>query len=92
MQRAKHAERKRQTRLKILIGEAAERARALDLDPEEIEAVLAHYIETAGEPGLKAFVSARLRGSLLNADVVGPTTGRAKVSQTKQTDHGGGST
>lgn len=58
MQRAKHATRKKQTRTRIMIGEAAERAGAIQLAPEEIEAVLAHYVETGGEPALKAFVSA----------------------------------
>ncbi len=61
MQRARHADRKRQTRTKILIGEAAERAGASHLALEEIEAVLAHYVETGGDPALRAFVSSRLR-------------------------------
>ena len=60
MQRAKHVERKRRTRALILIGAAAERAGADHLAPDEIEAVLAHYIETGGETKLKAFVAKRL--------------------------------
>jgi hypothetical protein len=60
MQRAKHAQRKKQTRIKILIGEAAERAGAVDVAPELIEAVLAHYVQTGGEPALNAFVASRI--------------------------------
>lgn len=56
MQRAKHAERKQETRTKILIGAAAMRAGALHLPLEEIEAVLAHYVETGGSMELQAFV------------------------------------
>ena len=41
MQRAKHADRKQRTRMKILIGDAAMRAGASHLPVEEIEAVLA---------------------------------------------------
>lgn len=62
MQRAKHADRKKQTRIKILIGEVATRAGAVHLAPEEIEAVLAHYVATGGEPALKAYVAANHRG------------------------------
>lgn len=60
MQRTKHADRKRRTRALILIGAAAERAGADHLAPEEIEAVLAHYVETGGERKLKAFISSRV--------------------------------
>ncbi len=60
MQRAKHLDRKKQTRVKILVGEAAERAGAIDLAPELIEAVLAHYVQTGGEPALNAFVASRI--------------------------------
>ena len=56
MQRAKHANRKRETRTKILIGEATMRAGAFHLPVEEIEAVLAHYVETGGSKELQAFV------------------------------------
>ncbi|MDA8587228.1 hypothetical protein N9L47_13365 [Rhodobacteraceae bacterium] len=60
MQRAKHADRKRRTRALILIGVAAERAKATHLDPEEVEAVLTHYVRTGGEPELKTFVAKRI--------------------------------
>ena len=60
MQRAKHADRKRRTRTLILIGAAAERAGADHIAPEEIEAVLVHYMETGGEAKLKTFVTKRL--------------------------------
>jgi hypothetical protein len=56
MQRAKHAERKQRTRHLILMGAAAERAGAADLDPSVIETVLRHFMETGGEPRLKAAV------------------------------------
>lgn len=56
MQRAKHADRKQETRRKILIGEAALRAGAPQMPVEEIEAVLAHYVRTGGSDALKAFV------------------------------------
>jgi len=56
MQRAKHADRKQQTRIKILIGEAAMRAGASHLPVAEIEAVLAHYVETGGGTVHQAFV------------------------------------
>ncbi len=68
MQRAKHADRKKQTRAKIMIGEAAERAGASHLALEEIEAVLAHYVETGGDPALRAFVSSRLRTTAQSDD------------------------
>ena len=54
MQRAKHADRKRETRTKIMIGEAAMRVGAAHLLVEEIEAVLAHYVETGGSKELQA--------------------------------------
>ena len=57
MQRAKHADRKQRTRRLIVIGAAAERAGAAHLAPDEIEAVLAHYVQTSGEPDLRAYVS-----------------------------------
>lgn len=63
MQRAKHADSKRRTQALILIGAAADRAGADHLTLEEIEAVLAHYIVTGGEPKLKAFVSSRVSGA-----------------------------
>lgn len=59
MQRAKHADRKQQTRVKILIGEAVLRAGAAHVPVDEIEAVLAHYVETGGSDRLKAFVKDR---------------------------------
>ncbi|MDF3416369.1 hypothetical protein HKX54_18020 [Sulfitobacter sp. M57] len=59
MQRAKHADRKQETRAKIMIGEAAMRVGASHLPVEEIEAVLAHYIETGGSKKLQAFVMQR---------------------------------
>lgn len=60
MQRAKHADRKQETRRKILIGEAAMRAGAAHLPVDEIEAVLAHYVETGGSKELTDFVRERL--------------------------------
>jgi len=62
MQRAKHAERKQRTRRLILIGAAAERAGAAGIDPMVIEIVLRHFIETGGEPRLKAAVNAHEHG------------------------------
>jgi len=59
MQRAKHANRKQETRTKIMIGEAAMRAGAAHLPVEEIEAVLAYYVETGGSKKLQAFVMQR---------------------------------
>lgn len=59
MQRAKHADRKQETRAKIMIGEAAMRASASHLPVEEIEAVLAHYVKTGGSKELQAFVTQR---------------------------------
>lgn len=61
MQRAKFSDRKQRTRKLILIGAAVERAGADDLDPDEIAAVLAHYIASGGEAGLKAHVVRELR-------------------------------
>ncbi|WP_299733439.1 hypothetical protein [uncultured Tateyamaria sp.] len=63
MQRAKHADRKQETRRKILIGEAAMRAAASHLPVEEIEAVLAHYVETGGTKELTDFVRERLKSA-----------------------------
>lgn len=60
MQRAKHADRKQETRRKILIGEAAMRAGAAHIPVDEIEAVLAHYVETGGSKELTDFVRERL--------------------------------
>lgn len=59
MQRAKHADRKQRTRIKILIGEAVMRAGASHLPVGEIEAVLAHYVETGGGEAFQAFVRDR---------------------------------
>lgn len=59
MQRAKHADRKQETRAKIMIGEAAMRAGAFAMPVEVIEAVLAHYVETGGSKELQAFVTQR---------------------------------
>ena len=59
MQRAKHADRKQETRAKIMIGEAAMRAGAAHFPVEEVEAVLAHYVETGGNKELQAFVTQR---------------------------------
>ena len=59
MQRAKHADRKQETRTKIMIGEAATRAGAAHFPMEVIEAVLAHYVETGGSKELQAFVTQR---------------------------------
>ncbi|WP_282048112.1 hypothetical protein [Sulfitobacter mediterraneus] len=56
MQRAKHADRKQETRTKIMIGQAALRAGAFAMPVDEIEAVLAHYVRTGGSDALKAFV------------------------------------
>ncbi len=58
MQRAKHADRKLETRRKILIGEAVMRAGAAHLPDGEIEAVLAYYVETGGSKELQSFVAA----------------------------------
>lgn len=63
MQRAKHADRKRRTRALILIGSAVERAGADHLPPDEVAAVLAHYVATGGEPKLQAFVAKHLSTS-----------------------------
>lgn len=57
MQRAKHADRKQETRRKILDGEAAMRASASQLPTDEIEAVLAHYVETGGSKELQSFIA-----------------------------------
>ena len=59
MQRAKHADRKQETRTKILIGEAAMRAGAFAMPVEVIEAVLTHSVETGGSKELQAFVTQR---------------------------------
>jgi len=91
MQRAKHAERKRLTRVKILIGDAVERAQALDVAPEEIEAVLAHYVVTGGEPALRAFVSTRLRTNLPNEGSGGAATRRGAVFEMPAKERGDGS-
>lgn len=56
MQRAKHADRKQETRTKILIGGAAMRAGGSHLPVDEIEAVLAHYVQTGGSKELQAFI------------------------------------
>ncbi|HDZ80302.1 MAG TPA: hypothetical protein ENH56_03530 [Roseobacter sp.] len=64
MQRAKHADRKQETRTKIMIGEAAMRVGAAHLPVEEIEAVLAHYVETGGSKELQAFVTQRSSSSI----------------------------
>ncbi|WP_299592648.1 hypothetical protein [uncultured Tateyamaria sp.] len=58
MQRAKHADRKQETRRKILIGEAAMRAGASHLPLDELEAVLAHYVKAGGSKELQSFVAA----------------------------------
>ncbi|MGH1416272.1 MAG: hypothetical protein ACRBB0_22480 [Pelagimonas sp.] len=58
MQRAKHADRKQGTRRKVLIGEAAMRAGASAMPLDEIEAVLAHYVNTGGSKELQSFVAA----------------------------------
>ena len=42
-----------------MIGEAAMRAGAAHFPVEEIEAVLAHYVETGGSKELQAFVTQR---------------------------------
>lgn len=67
MQRAKHAERKKRTRHLILIGAAAERAGAANLDISVIETVLRHFMETGGEPRLKAAVDACEQGGTRDA-------------------------
>lgn len=61
MQHAKHADRKQETRTKIMIGEAAQRVGAFAMPVEEIEAVLAYYVETGGSKELQAFVKQRSR-------------------------------
>ncbi|WP_113913477.1 hypothetical protein [Roseovarius dicentrarchi] len=61
MQRVKHADRKLQTRVKIVIGEAVVRAGASHLPVEEIEAVLANYVQTGGTDALRAFVKDHAR-------------------------------
>lgn len=65
MQRAKHAERKQETRTKIMIGEAAQRVGAFAMPVEEIEAVLAHYVETGGGKELQTFIK-RYSSSVTN--------------------------
>tara|TARA_R110000787_G_scaffold16849_3_gene53048 strand:- start:302 stop:565 length:264 start_codon:yes stop_codon:yes gene_type:complete len=65
MQRAKHAERKQETRTKIMIGEAAMCVGASHLPVEEIEAVLAHYVETGGSKELQAFVTQRTNSPIM---------------------------
>lgn len=64
MQRAKHEDRKQETRTKILIGEAAMRAGAFAMPVEVIEAVLAHYVEKGGSKELQAFVTQRTSSSI----------------------------
>lgn len=61
MQRAKNADRKRRTRALILIGAAVERAGADHLAPEEIEALLAHYIAADAHSDLRNAVAVRMR-------------------------------
>ena len=56
MQRAKHADRKRETRTKIMIGQAALRAGASQMPVDEIEAVLAHFAVTGGSKELQSFI------------------------------------
>lgn len=63
MQRAKHAERKQETRTKIMIGEAAMRVGALAMPVEEIEAVLAHYVETGGGKELRTYIKRYTRSA-----------------------------
>ena len=65
MQRAKHADRKRETRTKIMIGEAAQRVGAFTLPVEEIEALLAHYVETGGGKELQTYIK-RYSSSAIN--------------------------
>ena len=57
MQRVRHAERRQDTRRKILIGAAVIRAGAGHLSLNEIATVLHHYIQTGGEPQLRAHVA-----------------------------------
>ncbi|MCQ0090626.1 hypothetical protein [Roseovarius sp. M141] len=92
MQRAKHANRKKQTRARIMIGEAAERAGAIHLGPEEIEAVLAHYVETGGEPALKAFVSAYRRARSESDEGGSAASRRGVVSRIAASARGSGLT
>lgn len=82
MQRAKHADRKRETRTKIMIGEAAMRVGAAHLLVEEIEAVLAHYVETGGSKELQAFVTQRTNSpikQLANGSSEASCRGDAKI-------------
>jgi hypothetical protein len=82
MQRAKHAERKQETRTKIMIGEAAMRASASHLPVEEIEAVLAHYVKTGGNKELQAFVTRRTNSPIkqfANGSSEAPCRGDAEI-------------
>ena len=82
MQRAKHADRKRATRAKIMIGEAAMRVGAFAVPVEEIEAVLAHYVETGGSKELQTFVTQRTNSSikqLANGSSEAPCRGDAEI-------------
>ena len=82
MRRAKHADRKQETRTKILIGEAAMRVGAFAMPVEVIEAVLAHYIETGGSKELQAFVPQRTNSpikQLANGSSEASCRGDAKI-------------
>lgn len=56
MQRVKNADRRLDTRAKIILGGLVLKAGAGDLSEDELLAVLRHYMEQGPEPGLKAFV------------------------------------
>lgn len=80
MQRSKHVTRKQRTRTLILIGAAAERAGAAHLDPDEIEAVLAHYVATGGEAAVNAAVAAHLRQSNMSESADGAASAQTSSS------------
>jgi len=82
MQRAKHADRKQETRTKILIGEAAMRAGAFAMPVEVIEAVLVHYVITGGSKELQGFVTQRANSpikQLANGSSEASCRGDAKI-------------
>lgn len=81
MQRAKHADRKQKTRTKIMIGEAAMRVGASHMPVEEIEAVLAHYVETGGGKELQAFVTQRTHAPIKQLAPEGTDKGGSEAAR-----------
>lgn len=81
MQRAKHADRKQETRTKIMIGEAAMRVGAFALPVEEIEAVLAHYVETGGSKELQTFIKQYTRSAINRSAPEGTAKGVSEATR-----------